>query len=249
MGLLYRENYQVPFYESDVNQNIKLPALLSLALHVSGKQSLSLGVSDDFIFQRYHLVWIITEYELEIERLPKYAEKIVIETEALAYNKLFCYRDFYIYAEDGRKIMTIHSTFVLMDYQTRKVHPVIEEIVTVYGSEKVKKMWRGPKYNPLEAAEETLYRVRYFDLDLNGHVNNSKYLEWMYDVMEVDFLRQHIPQKVNLKFVKEVHYGNDILSRVEREGLISKHEITSAGTVRAQAKIEWRNKADQTAEK
>ena len=61
MGLSYQENYQVPFYESDINHNMKLPQLLSLVLQVSGKQSLSLGMSDDYIYQTYNLVWIITE--------------------------------------------------------------------------------------------------------------------------------------------------------------------------------------------
>ena len=71
MGLSYQENYQVPFYESDINHNMKLPQLLSLVLQVSGKQSLSLGMSDDYIYQTYNLVWIITEYAIEIERFAK----------------------------------------------------------------------------------------------------------------------------------------------------------------------------------
>ena len=67
-------------------------------------------------------------------------ENIVIETVPTAYNKLFCYRDFNVYGESGDKIMTIHSTFVLMDYDSRKVHPVIDEIVDVYDVEKIKKI-------------------------------------------------------------------------------------------------------------
>lgn len=50
MGLSYQEKYQVPFYESDINQNMKLSQLLSLVLQVSGKQSLSLGMSDEYVF-------------------------------------------------------------------------------------------------------------------------------------------------------------------------------------------------------
>lgn len=241
MGKKFAVKYQVPFYETDVNQNIKLPHLLSYALHVSGLQSLSLGVSDEEIFKTYNLVWIITDYDIEIDRLPKYGETITVETEATAYNKLFCYRDFNIYEEKGDKIMAIHSTFVLMDYETRKVHPVVDDLVAAYGVEKIKKILRGPKYEDLENPEETIYHVRYFDLDMNGHVNNSKYLEWMYDVLDVDFLRQHIPKKINLKYVKEIHYGHDIQSRLELDGLISKHEISGDG-VHAQARIEWKEK-------
>ena len=115
----------------------------------------------------------------------------MIETVPTAYNKLFCYRDL-MSTESGEKLLTIHSTFVLMDYDTRKVHPVLDEIVEVYQVEKVKKFFRGPRYEGLENPEETLYHVRFFDLDLNGHVNNSKYLEWMYDVLDVKFLEEYI---------------------------------------------------------
>ena len=54
---------------------MKLSQLLSLVLQVSGKQSLSLGMSDEYVFQTYNLVWIITEYAIEIDRLPRYTEK------------------------------------------------------------------------------------------------------------------------------------------------------------------------------
>jgi len=31
---------------------------------------------------------------------------------------------------------------------------------------------------------------------MNGHVNNSKYLDWIFEVMGADFLTNHIPQKI-----------------------------------------------------
>ncbi len=242
MGIIYREPYQVPFYESDINHNMKLPQLLALALQISGQHSISLGMSNEVIFNRFGLVWIVTDYSIEIERLPRYAETVIIETEATAYNKLFCYRDFNIYDENEHKIMTIHSTFVLMDYETRKVHPVEEEIVKVYESEKIRKMIRGPRYHELENPQSTPYHVRFYDLDMNGHVNNSKYLEWMFDVLDFDFLSQHTPEKIDLKYVKEVHNGTDIESRLTQEDLTTYHEIASDGLINAQAIVTWKKK-------
>lgn len=150
MGLLYRETYEVPFYESDTNHYMKLPQLLALALQISAKQSLKLGIGDDIVFKRYGLVWVVTDYIIDIERLPKHAEKIVIETEAKAHNKLLCYRYFYIYGEDGQKIITISSAFVLMDFKTRKIHPVLDDITSIYQSQRIKKVIRGPNIIPLE---------------------------------------------------------------------------------------------------
>lgn len=240
MGKIYRTDYKIPFYETDKKGNAKLPHLLSHCLQISGFQSAELGVSDENIFDRYGLVWVITDYEITIDRLPKYAEEIIIETEAISYNKLFCYREFRLFDQTGQKLMTLFCSFVLLDFNSRKVTPVPEDVVAVYGAEKIKKMLRGPKYPTLDHPVEKPYHVRYLDLDMNGHVNNAKYLEWMYDVLPVDFLEGHVPETIHLKYAKEVHYGRDIQSQLVLEDLVSYHDIISEVGNHAQAIITWR---------
>ena len=239
MGLTYQMKMKIPFDMADMNGHIKLPDVILLSLQVSGMQSIELGVSDKTILEDYNLVWIITDYDIEVVRLPRFAEEITIETEALSYNRLFCYRRFTIYDEEGRELIHMMATFVLMDRDSRKVHAVEPEIVAPYQSEFDKKLIRGPKYANLEEPISKDYHVRFYDLDMNGHVNNSKYLDWIFEVMGADFLTQYIPKKINLKYVKEVRPGGVITSAVERTGLESKHEITSDGATNAQAIITW----------
>ncbi len=239
MGLTYQMKMKIPFDMADMNGHIKLPDVILLSLQVSGMQSIELGVSDKTILEDYNLVWIITEYDIEVVRLPRFAEEITIETEALSYNRLFCYRRFTIYDEAGQELIHMMATFVLMDRDSRKVHVVEPEIVAPYQSEFDKKLIRGPKYELLKEPISKDYHVRFYDLDMNGHVNNSKYLDWIFEVMGADFLTQYIPKKINLKYVKEVRPGGVITSTVERTGLESKHEITSDGATNAQAIITW----------
>ena len=239
MGLTYQMKMKIPFDMADMNGHIKLPDVILLSLQVSGMQSIELGVSDKAILEDYNLVWIIAEYDIEVVRLPRFAEEITIETEALSYNRLFCYRRFTIYNEAGQELIHMMATFVLMDRDSRKVHAVEPEIVAPYQSDFDKKLIRGPKYESLEEPISKDYHVRFYDLDMNGHVNNSKYLDWIFEVMGADFLTHYIPKKINLKYVKEVRPGGVITSAVERTGLESKHEITSDGFINAQAIITW----------
>ena len=239
MGLTYQMKMKIPFDMADMNGHIKLPDVILLSLQVSGMQSIELGVSDKTILEEHNLVWIITDYDIEVVRLPRFAEEITIETEALSYNRLFCYRRFTIYDEEGRELIHMIATFVLMDRDSRKVHAVEPEIVAPYQSDFDKKLIRGPKYESLDEPFSKDYHVRFYDLDMNGHVNNSKYLDWIFEVMGADFLTQYIPKKINLKYVKEVRPGGVITSAVERTGLESKHEITSDGATNAQAIITW----------
>ena len=239
MGLTYQMKMKIPFDMADMNGHIKLPDVILLSLQVSGMQSIELGVSDKVILEEHNLVWIITDYDIEVVRLPRFAEEITIETEALSYNRLFCYRRFTIYDEVGQELIHMMATFVLMDRDSRKVHAVEPEIVAPYQSDFDKKLIRGPKYESLEEPFSKDYHVRFYDLDMNGHVNNSKYLDWIFEVMGADFLTHYIPKKINLKYVKEVRPGGVITSAVERTGLESKHEITSDGSTNAQAIITW----------
>ena len=239
MGLTYQMKMKIPFDMADMNGHIKLPDVILLSLQVSGMQSINLGVSDKDVLEQYNLVWIITDYDIDVVRLPQFAEEITIETEALTYNRLFCYRRFAIYDEAGQEIIHMVATFVLMDRESRKVHPVASEIVAPYQSEFSKKLLRGPKYAELEEAISKDYHVRFYDLDMNGHVNNSKYLDWIFEVMGAGFLTNHIPKKINLKYVKEVRPGGMITSSYELNGLESNHQVTSDGDINAQAKIIW----------
>ena len=43
MGLKFSIPYQIPFYETDITHQVKLPHLLAFSLQVSGMQSESLG--------------------------------------------------------------------------------------------------------------------------------------------------------------------------------------------------------------
>lgn len=239
MAKTFEYSMKIPFDMSDVNGFIKIPQLILLSLQVSGMQSIELGMSDMYILENYNLVWIITDYNMKIDRLPVFDEKITIETYAMSHNRLFCYRAFNIKDEAGNTLIEMVATFVLMDRDTRKVHPVMSEITDAFDSEFSKTMLRGPRFKELEGGVEQEYRVRFYDLDMNGHVNNSKYLDWVFEVMGADFLTQHVPKKVHLKYVKEVLAGGIITSQYEQEGLKTQHQISSDGHINAQAEIEW----------
>ncbi len=152
MAKTFEYSMKIPFDMSDVNGYIKIPQLILLSLQVSGMQSIELGMSDMYILENYNLVWIITDYNMKIERLPVFDEKITIETYAKSHNRLFCYRAFNIKDEAGNTIIEMVATFVLMDRDTRKVHPVMSEITDAFDSEFSKTMLRGPCFKELEGA-------------------------------------------------------------------------------------------------
>ena len=239
MGLNYQQNYRVPFYESDALKKMRLSSILAAALQISGDQSAQLGRADSWVAEQYNLFWAVIEYEMEINRLPEFNENIVIETEATSYNKFFCYRNFWFKDEAGQLLLEIHSTWVLMRRDSRKVERVLDEIVAPYQSEKISKIIRPHQFLKLEQFVQpvkTVYPVRFSALDMNGHVNNAKYYEWAADMIDFDFRKNHQPEKIFIKYNHEVLYGEEIHAQMSWDGLISHHNFNDGST---QIEIHW----------
>ena len=240
----YTTPHEVTAYECDVNGTMKLSTMIAVAIQVSEEQSNQLNRGADFV-QQFGLTWIVTNYQLFMQRLPKAGETVYVTTQAQEYNKYFCYRHFWITTQAGEELVRIETIFALMNVETRKMSSVSNEIIAPYESEKITKIKRYPKIEKVKNGMSLPFRVRFYDIDGNQHVNNSIYFNWMMDVLGYDFLTKHVPAYMNIRFDKEVEYGNEIDSHyeiIQAETLQTRHEIRIGEQTYCEALIEWQEK-------
>lgn len=242
MGKRFTSPYEIAYYDGDITGTLTLPSMLAVVIKVSEEQSEKLGRGANYV-SSFGLGWVITNYEIHISRLPKVSEKIEITTEAISYNKYFCYRNFWIHDEAGNECVLIKATFVLMDKINRRMSSVLPEIIEPYESEKITKIHRGEKILPVKNGCSLPYRVRFFDIDGNQHVNNSIYFNWLLDVLGYDFLAAHQPTFINVKFDKEVEYGHEVDShyeiKEEADKVVTFHEIKIGEQLYCEANMTW----------
>ena len=100
MAKKYTKKHEVSYYECDINQTMTFPSMLGIVIKTSEEQSDTLERGSDFV-NSFGLTWVITNYSMLITRLPRVGETISITTQAMAYNKFFCYRNFWIHDEQG----------------------------------------------------------------------------------------------------------------------------------------------------
>ena len=118
-------------------------------------------------------------------------------------------------------------------------------LIAPFDSVKITKIYRHEKIEKVTEGNFLPYRVRFFDIDGNQHVNNAIYFNWLLDVLGYDFLTTHQPKKILVKFDKEVEYGQEVESHyeiVEQENqLKTRHEIRIDGQTYCEANIDWTN--------
>ena len=245
----YSQKHVIKYYECDVNSRLTLPMLLNIVIDTSEAQS-TLLERDGAYVKNLGLTWVITEHDMTITRLPKTNETITVSTEAKEHNKYFCYRYFWLHDEEGNELVTMMTTFVLMDLETRKMVSVPTELIEPYQSEKIKTIKRGEAFPNLTSATQTsLFDVHFSDIDTNQHVNNSRYLGWMVDSLDYDKLMVYQPSKATIRFIQETHCGEQVTSLAEEQidtevdQFVSVHDLSVDGNKCAEGVIIWHKDA------
>lgn len=241
----FEMTHQLTYYEESANRRPTLRTLLSLGILASEHQSTKLGVGEDFTAPR-HLGWVVTSYSGEIAAdFPTEGEELIIGCKALAYNKLLAEREFWIRNKNGADYARFRGQFVMFDIKQRKMVSIPHDVVAPYGMPKILRL---PKINRPRRISETDqlmsqdYRVRFFDIDLNRHVNNAVYSDWMMDPLGADFMLHHRLKSFAIRYEHEVRYGQKVSSRLtvkKESNLTTLHDIVVDNKKAASAQFNW----------
>ena len=131
-----------------------------------------------------NISWVLTRFKVKMLRFPKWGETVSILTFPRGGRKIVAYRDFVLYGADGGEIGHATSEWMLIDLASRKVVSIPEGVFAaantvrkpVFGDEPFAKLrWDCNIASP----DALTFRARRGDIDLNGHVNNVHYVEWL----------------------------------------------------------------------
>lgn len=240
-GKKYSEQHRVVYYDTDLTGRLNVGKLGDILMLVSNDQSNDLGVSLQNM-KKAGLGWVVTQHVLTVDRMPRVGEELTITTQATSYNRYFCYRDFFVQDQSGKQVAKMHSVFVMMDLKQRKMVRLVDEFINPYSADYTTKIERLPQpqmQGEVTEHNERTYRVRYTDIDINRHVNNIHYIDWMVDALDKDFLSQHDLVSLNIVYKKEVAYGDTIHSQVAKNGLVTYHEIINDDAISCVAECHW----------
>ncbi|AKP63845.1 acyl-ACP thioesterase [Levilactobacillus koreensis JCM 16448] len=238
----FSEKHRIVYYEADDTDQLTLAKLIDLFVLVSEDQNADLGITTEKI-QSLGVGWVVTQYHIQIDQLPRTGETVTVKTRATAYNRYFAYREYWLLDATGKQLAYGEGIWVTMSYETRKIATIPAAIMAPYHSDPVTRLPRLPRPDRDDATATSRvkpYTVRYFDIDHNGHVNNAHYFDWMLDTLPAEFLRHHHATDVRIRFENEVKYGQQVTSAVTQPELTTTQHVVSFGTTTAvRATVQW----------
>ncbi|MGZ3690119.1 MAG: acyl-[acyl-carrier-protein] thioesterase [Pseudobdellovibrio sp.] len=204
----WTEEYKIASYFVNLRGRAGLYSVLNLIQDVGWMHARVMQVKLE-----PHQGWVFTRQNLQMSRWPKWNETISIKTWLRPPTSgAFLYRDYEIYHNE-EKIGECISTFSVIDMQTRKMVALDLTKFNVAYREDYNLQEQPQKIVWQQQAEELAqFQVRNSDLDMNNHVNNTKYAQWILDALPLDILKgsSHL-EKYEINFLAETKSG-DVVS-------------------------------------
>ena len=137
--------------------------------------------------------WVLSRLAIEIDEYPNEGDTYYVETWVEGVNRLFTSRNFRVLSQDGCIMGYARSTWALIDIETRQP----ADLTTLYDGELAAYSCdelcpiKGVSRARVTATEPTgEFMPLYCDIDYNGHMNNTRYLDWIFDLYPASFHRQ-----------------------------------------------------------
>lgn len=219
-------------------------SLLRFAQDAAGSHCLELGTDWDTMASK-GLFWAVIRQRLEVTRLPQAGETITVKTWPMPTTRVAYPRATEGYDADGNVLFKVISLWVIMDMQTRAMIRPDRSGVDVEGIVLGGELPAPAGLNPKELPAETLRTVGFTELDINGHMNNARYLDWVCDLLASDFHRNHPMKAVTICYLSEALEGQQISLRWEKgealtvEGSVAKTAVNAGHTKIFTAKMEF----------
>ena len=182
------QNFEVTELLSDGFGRLHPAALLYFSQEAAAQHCKELGVDGDRL---NGLFWAVLRYRVEIERMPQVGETVSVKTWPLPTTKVAFPRAAAGYDKDGNVLFRLISLWVLMDSNTRDLVLPGKSGITVEGSflgDEIQ-IPAGLKVRPTD--DQDIRTVTKQDIDQNRHMNNTRYLDWVYCLLPEEYRKNH----------------------------------------------------------
>ena len=176
--------YQVRFEESTPAETMRTAIHLAWAADVAWQHSTLLGFGRDWYSER-NLFWLVRAVRLDVLKpIPTYAG-VFVSTSVIGYRRVAARRRSEVYSTSGEVLARLEIDWVMTNGRGVPTRvPADFQRFVADGSSTFEMLKVCLPDSPAGAAERR-FHVRRRDLDPLDHVNNSVYLDYFEEALEV----------------------------------------------------------------
>lgn len=203
------KTYAIRNYETDFRQEIRPSFMLGLFQEIAGDHSAEMGLGFRKLGEQGRF-WVLSKIYIEVGRKPVGGERVRVRTWPHCPNKATYERSFAVYDEKGEQLIGAESRWCILEKGGRIVPcSRVEQPEIDFLPENClgKVDWLIPHVER-GAAPDFALTVANSEYDLNRHVNNIKYADYVFNCFTVRELEERKLAGFQLHYVKQAFEGD-----------------------------------------
>ncbi len=237
---LWKKEYTLRAGDFDKYGRIKPSAVLELFQDAAGQHAEEIGVGHEEMAKRAYM-WVLLRVKLQFISNPQSYQKVIIKTWPLAPSRASYRREYCMETENGECLVAGSSEWVVMHFEKRRLvaDPALYPFTEGFLTEKMFAEKLG-KVEDFEAkAEPRIVHAGFCEIDVNNHVNNTKYANYVLDAAvpgENDVLSMF-----QMEYRKEVVEGTQLkIYHVKEENRVLAKGVSESGDILFACRLEYK---------
>lgn len=206
---MFKQKFTFKNCDFSFQDKIKPQSILEACEEIAGRDALDSGNGYKDLLNR-NLAWVVVRTKVEIIKDLENGLDAYIETYSNPPGRIDFDRNYIIKNLEDETCVKAISKWIIINYNTRRIERASE---VKFPSEKISDVkviddLKKVNFDDTNLRFNKEVQVSLNDLDHNGHMNNCRYMEFIYNTF--DFNEKRCLHSFECEYVKEVKYGEKI---------------------------------------
>ena len=202
---VYRQELLLRSKDVDMFRRLRTSELFRLLQEASIRHTEELGMGRDKTLDK-GILWVLLLQTAEIERMPEYDEQIVLKSWPGRTMHLLFPRYYRLETAAGEHLLSASALWSLVDEKTRKVVFPERYGVEIEGVETGEEIALPSAPRRMDCTKSRPFTVPYSYVDLNGHMNNTRYFDLAEDCIPAAAEGRAL-RRIRTEYVSEARFG------------------------------------------
>lgn len=224
------QKFSIDSYHIDPSKKARLTAIANFLQETAYKHAHSLQLGYHHLAEN-ESAWMLSRLHIRMIEYPGWDEEITVETWPRGLEKLFALRDFRIRNAAGDVIAEASTCWLMVSTKTHRPLRIPEDFIRLKTrTDSVFESTPGKINFPEDTEVCDKHKVNYADLDVVGHVNNVRYIEWCINTADPELILQNSIVDFSINFISEARLNDQVeiqrsISQKQEPGFSSDSKI------------------------
>ena len=208
---IYEESRYIKTNDIDFKNELKASAIFNIMQEAASFHAEQMGLGFDSL-KKHDMAWVLSWAKIQCLQSSRFGEQIKIRTWPKCKHRLFSMRDFTLANANNEVVVRGTTAWLLMNIETKKICDLASLPIDISYFHEEHALEEYPGKFDIEDTKQLRYtkKFRYTDIDVNSHVNNTKYVELMLDCFPLERYASHSIKEVTIRFHSESFAGDEL---------------------------------------